>query len=68
MGALLRDLCRWRVVRQSLPAVPAGFSGAPGVLILPPPEQESSGQCDSSRADVDDAALEQLLSEERWER
>jgi hypothetical protein len=68
LGALLRDLCRWRVARQSLPAVPGGFSGARGVLILARPEQESSGQCDSSRADLDDAALEQLLSEERWER
>jgi hypothetical protein len=68
LGTLLRDLCRWRVGRQSLPAVAAGFSGARGVLILARAEQESSGPHASPRAEAQDGALEQLLSQERWER
>jgi len=66
LGALLRDLCRWRVRRQFLPAVPAGFSGARGVVILGRPEEEPSGA--SPRAEAADPMLERLLSEERWER
>jgi hypothetical protein len=68
LGALLRDVCRWRVSRQSLLAVPADFSGARGVLILARAEQESSGPYASPHAEAHDAGLEQLLSEERWER
>jgi hypothetical protein len=68
LGALLRDLCCWRVSRQFLPAVPAGFSGARGVVILARPEQEPSGAHVSSRVEAADPALERLLSEERWER
>lgn len=66
LGALLRDLWRWRVSRQFLPAVPAGFSGARGVVILARAEEEPFGA--SSRAEAADPALERLLSEERWER
>jgi hypothetical protein len=66
LGALLRDLWRWRVGRRFLPAVPAGFSGDRGVVILARAEEELSGA--SARAEAADPVLERLLSEERWER
>jgi hypothetical protein len=66
LGPLLRDLCRWRVSRQFLPTVPAGFSAARGVVILARADEEPSGA--SPRAEAADPVLERLLSEERWER
>lgn len=67
LGVLLRDMCRWRAGRQSLPAVPRGFTGARGVVVL--------AAADSHLADADladnglpDPALENLIDGERWRR
>jgi len=68
LGVLLRDLCRWGVAPHTLPAVPAGFSGARGVVILAMPVGERGSPHASIRAEAPDSRLERLLSEERWER
>ncbi len=62
LGALLRDMCRWRFSQHALPATPAGYSGARGILVLAQAE-EPAGE---TRGQVADPALEELLSEERW--
>lgn len=65
LGALLRDMCRWRVGRHRLPATPHGYASARGVMILAPADFYLA---DSDLADghLSDPALEELLSEERW--
>jgi hypothetical protein len=73
LGGLLRDMCRWRFSRQSLSAVPPGFTGARGVVVMARPDDDLAtarlaheGLPDSNlRAG---ATLENLLSGERWER
>lgn len=67
LGVLLRDMCRWRVGRQSLPAVRRGYTGARGLVVL--------AAADSHLADADladnrllDPALENLIDGERWRR
>ena len=65
LGALLRDMCCWRVGRHHLPATPRGYAGARGVMILAPADFYLA---DSDLADghLSDPALEELLSAERW--
>ncbi|HYM55443.1 MAG TPA: PrgI family protein [Solirubrobacteraceae bacterium] len=64
LGALLRDMCRWRFSQHALPATPAGYSGARGVLVVAQ-AQEPAGETPGQGGDP---ALEGLLSEERWGR
>jgi hypothetical protein len=67
LGVLLRDMCRWRFHRQYLPAVPRGYAGARGLVIL---AAADSHQPDGYLADshLQDPALENLLEGERWSR
>lgn len=67
LGVLLRDMCRWRLSRQYLPAVQQSYASARGLVIL--------AAADSYLADGDLAdnqrqnpALESLLEGERWSR
>ena len=64
LGVLLRDMCRWRLHQQVLPPPTTGEARVRGVVVLAaadPPLVEH----DRATADP---ALEELLSEERWER
>jgi PrgI family protein len=65
LGALLRDMCRWRVGRHRLPATPRDYAGARGLMILEPADFHLA---DNHLADghLSDPTLEELLSEERW--
>ncbi len=65
LGALLRDMCRWRFGRHRLPATPPATPARAACC--------SSRRADSYLADdiaadgrLPDPALEELLSEERW--
>lgn len=40
LGGLLADMCRWRFARRSLAAVPVGFSGARGLVVLASAQHE----------------------------
>ncbi|HLB21350.1 MAG TPA: hypothetical protein VK605_04535 [Solirubrobacteraceae bacterium] len=74
LGVLLRDMCHWRLHRQLLAAVPAGFDGGRGLVVidergdhlaqgdLPASDREASHPplpCDT---------LDSLVGGERWER
>jgi hypothetical protein len=65
LGALLRDMCRWRVGRHCLPATPHDYSGARGVMILAPADFYLADS-DLTAGHLSDPALEELLSAERW--
>jgi len=67
LGVLLLDVCRWRTSRQSLPAVPRGYVGARGLVIL---AAADSYLADDYLADsrLPDAILANLLEGERWTR
>jgi hypothetical protein len=69
LGGLLRDMCRWRLSRQLLSAVPADYAGARGLVVLAAPDEATA---DRRLADgylrAADATLEGLLCEERWDR
>jgi hypothetical protein len=64
LGVLLRDMCRWRLRQQVLP--PASPNGAParGVVVLEPPDEPT----EANQPRFVDPVLDELLSEERWER
>jgi hypothetical protein len=69
LGGLLRDMCRWRLSRQFLSAVPADYAGARGLVVLTRPDEATA---DRHLADgylrAADPTLENLLCEERWDR
>jgi hypothetical protein len=69
LGGLLRDMCRWRLSRQLLSAVPADYAGARGLVVLARPDEATA---DRRLADgylrAADPRLEGLLREERWDR
>jgi hypothetical protein len=67
LGVLLLDMCRWRTSRQAFPAVPRGYAGARGLVILP------GADCYLADGDLaddcrPDAILSDLLAGERWSR
>jgi hypothetical protein len=67
LGVLLLDMCRWRTSRQTLPAVPRGYEGARGLVIL---AGADGYLADGDLADdrLPDAILAGLLEGERWTR
>ena len=72
LGGLLRDMIRWRLSRQYLSSVPAGFAGARGLVVLARPDERlpHAGLPDERQVDSNpvDARLDGLLSGERWQR
>lgn len=72
LGGLLRDLCRWRLGRKTLAAVPADFDGGRGVVVLAAPEDQLADAqlpLDSvPDGPLPDRTLEGLLGGERWLR
>ncbi|HMH46908.1 MAG TPA: hypothetical protein VK538_04260 [Solirubrobacteraceae bacterium] len=62
LGVLLREMFRWRASRHALPCASRERSRAHGLLVLAAAEQPTR-QVDANR---DDAALDELLSGERW--
>lgn len=62
LGVLGREMFRWRLSRQTLPAADHGRSRVCGLLVL-----ASAEQCDrEAGAAAGDPALSELLSQERW--
>lgn len=67
LGVLLRDMCRWRMSPQSLPAAPRGYTGARGLVILAPADKRRpEGHLSDNR--LSEATLASLLEGERWSR
>ncbi|MGA2163208.1 MAG: PrgI family protein [Solirubrobacteraceae bacterium] len=61
LGVLLRDMCRWRLSRHTLPAASHGRSRARSVLVL-----ASTEPSDPQDGNVEDPALDELICGERW--
>jgi hypothetical protein len=69
LGGLLRDMCRWRLSRQFLWAVPADYAGARGLVVLARPDEATADrQLADGYVRAADERLEGLLREERWDR
>lgn len=62
LGVLLREMFRWRLSRHALPSASRARSRAHGLLVLAAAEQVGR-QVEANR---EDAALDELLSGERW--
>lgn len=62
LGVLLREMCRWRLSRHVLPRASRERSRAHGLLVLAA-AGEPGRQAEANRKD---AALDELLSGERW--
>lgn len=62
LGMLLREMFRWRLSRHDLSCALRERSRAHGLLVLAA-AAESGRQVEANR---EDAALEELLCEERW--
>ena len=62
LGVLLREMCRWRLCRHSLPPASRERSRARGVLVLEG-EAQPDGEVDVAR---EDPSLSELFSGERW--
>jgi hypothetical protein len=62
LGVLLREMFRWRLSRHALPCASRERTRARGLLVQAAAEQPSR-QVDANR---EDAALDGLLSGERW--
>jgi hypothetical protein len=63
IGRLLWNLCAWRVQPAVLQAVPRGFDGAPGVLVITA-EAVEPARVDARLAQEPDDALARFLCEE----
>jgi len=63
LGALMRDMFRWRVSEHTLPAASGERSGARGLLVLAAADAPAAG----SHARGVDATLENLMCGERWD-
>jgi hypothetical protein len=64
LGVLLRDMCRWRLRQQVLRPATSGDARVRGVVVLAAPDEPVE---ENHRPPVD-PVLDELLSEERWER
>lgn len=67
LGVLLADMCRWRISRQSLPAVPHGYTGARGLVIRAPADCRLA-ESHLSDSHLSEPTLASLLEGERWSR
>jgi hypothetical protein len=63
LGALLRDMCRWRASQHTLPPARAECARARGLVVLGRADEPLVG----NRGLAADPTLENLLDEERWD-
>lgn len=71
LGGLLVDMCRWRFGPKSLAAVPGGFSGRRGLVVLGgAPDEARASELGEARMAEDGVtvAIRDLLDGERWQR
>jgi hypothetical protein len=64
LGVLLRDMCRWRLGQRVLPRASLTDARTRGVVVLTPLDEPMA----ADERPAADPVLEELLSEERWER
>ena len=63
LGALLRDMCRWRLSQHTLRPAGAECAGARGLVVLGWADEPSV----DDRGREADPTLERLLDKERWD-